>query len=151
MGEEDGFQAWLQAISPESFHEGAFIPNAWLRWLRLVFDQEGPLSRDAVERRANEEIRAAAEGALRRVLDDLERVQGRRPRIELHDHDGLRVAYLEEGRIATEPPEGLVTPSELGAVLTVTTAVLDLLADVKPEAPLVCQHHRRDRALAATR
>jgi hypothetical protein len=143
MDDDEGFEATLHAISPESFHEGAVIPDAWVRWLRVVHDQEGPLPRDAVERRANRDIRAAAGVALQRVLDDFERVRGVRPHIELSDHDGLRVVYARAEGIAMEPPEGLATPSALDALVAVGTAVVDLLADDDPEMPLVCQHHGR--------
>jgi len=92
---------------PESFGEGAFIPDAWLLWLSGTYEPEGPLPRNEVADLAKEEMNAAAEEGLRRVLDDLERLHGTPPDIWLVDDDAVRVV----SRGGAVSPEGITTPS----------------------------------------
>ena len=45
---DDEFTAWLQAVSPESFEDGAEIDEAWLTWFREIYAERGPISGDRI-------------------------------------------------------------------------------------------------------
>jgi hypothetical protein len=70
------FDAWLREVTPESFEDGAFIPDTWLRWLRQVYDAHGALSRQYLEARAAQDVMAVADLALDTVLAEVDRVLG---------------------------------------------------------------------------
>jgi hypothetical protein len=136
------FDTWLREMSPESFEEGAFIPDVWVGWLRRLYEQDGPLPADEVTARAARDVRAVAAIALVRVRDDLERVEGPRRHMELVANDELRVAYLLEDEVAEEPPQGLSTPDQGEMLVAVADAVFDLVVDEEGGlGPFVCPEH----------
>jgi hypothetical protein len=93
--ESADFGRWLREILPESFEDGAFIDDAWLRWLRGVFHRAGHLSRSAV----TEQARATLEALLpswKRIADDVQATTGRELVLrQQSDADRLGYASLD--------------------------------------------------------
>ena len=81
---DDRFTAWLRAVSPESFEDGASIDDAWLTWFREIHAELGPISREQVDALAGQGIdeTLAAEPSLR-IVDDVGVTTGRRLRLDV--------------------------------------------------------------------
>jgi hypothetical protein len=88
-----GFDSWIRRISPDAFAGDAFIPASLVTWLKDTFTSRGALPREQVDALLLRDQRTAAEAALNAVLDDVERIFGFRPPMEVaFDHHTLRVA-----------------------------------------------------------
>ncbi len=98
MSGETDFEAWLRAISPESFEDGGFIADDWLSWLNALFESSGPLPREAVEDRARLAMHAllADDGPWRRIADDVRATTGRDLVVRRGEPDVHRPNGLEE-------------------------------------------------------
>jgi hypothetical protein len=88
------FDAWIRAVSPDSFENGAFIDDHWTSWLRSTFESEGAIGREELDRMA----RAAIEGVIearpwQRIVRDFEATTGRNLQIDAK-FDGLE-SWLE--------------------------------------------------------
>lgn len=66
-------------MSPEAFVDGASIDHHWRIWLRGVYEDEGPLPREAVLARARAlfEAHMSSGSTWTRIADDLRRTAGR--------------------------------------------------------------------------
>jgi len=135
------FDRWLRRVTPESSDGTALISGSWLRWMRDVYRRDGPLERDELEALSLRAIITTVELALPTVLDDVERVRGVRPDMDVVSDDAVRIRYLRGAASSEEPPGGLSTPSQLEALVAVADAVLDLLADDERLVPLSCPEH----------
>jgi hypothetical protein len=75
---DDDFTVWLQAVSPESFEDGAYIDVAWLTWFREIYAELGPVSRDRIDALAGQRIDdTLAVQPWTRIVNDVRRTTGR--------------------------------------------------------------------------
>jgi len=86
--------------------------------------------------------RLAAEPALEAVLDDVERVRGVRPSLEVvFSHHRLRVAHPQDRHPLEEPTQGLDATNVTDALVEVADAVFALLADDDMAVTFECPEH----------
>ena len=80
------FEQWLQEISynPNApVDDPGEVSPGWRRWLRRLFEREGPVSKDVVTRAAMAHQVALANEAVTTVLADLHRTTASRPVVEV--------------------------------------------------------------------
>ena len=85
-GDDASFEEWVRAISHNPTapsNDPGVVSEAWRRWLRSVFDTEGPVPKDVVTRGAVDHQLALANDAANSVLADLHRTTDARPVVEV--------------------------------------------------------------------
>ena len=86
MGQLDEFELWLRSVSPY----GGEIDPAWLRWLRRVYEEAGPMARADLDVLAQHRVNATFVAApWTRLGNDVRSTTGRVLQLDLDHGAGL--------------------------------------------------------------
>lgn len=103
---DPGFEQWLSQLWTSDEDDGDDVtPYDWapgeLRWLRRLYDEEGPLEPEEAWSAFNAEQLRVARAAIDVVMTDLNRTSAIRPRVRVDLFDGTTVRIFLDGSFTT--------------------------------------------------